>query len=302
MTLPPRSPWQQGLQGFDPGEPIDPQLLWGLALPLISRLQRCCSPSGPYPVLALQAPVGAGKSTLARQLQALAATVGLRLVVASIDDAYHAWPERQRRLAGNPFGVSRVPPGSHEPELLVAAITAWRQGGPLILPRFDKTLRQGQGDRSGWQRWDSADALLLEGWLVGYEPVGPARIAHWLEAHPDALSAAERAWLPRWDRALEAYQPLWRCCDSFWMLQPERASSVMRWRLQAEARQRRRDGQALATHEIQALVRASQASLPAGLYAPALEARAIAVARLDGRRRCRQVTLNQASLSSSLMG
>ena len=274
----------------------------GFAQPLISRLQRCCSQAGCYPVLGLQAPVGAGKSTLARQLQDLATTVGLRLAVASIDDAYHGWAERQRRLAGNPFGVNRVPPGSHDPELLVAAITAWREGGLLTVPRFDKTLRQGQGDRNGWQRWSDADALLLEGWLVGYQPVGEARLSRWLADHPEELNAAEQAWLHRWDQALADYQALWQCCDSFWMLQPERTSSVLRWRLQAEARQRRRGGQVLSSREIQALVRASQASLPAGLYGPALEARAMGIARLDGRRRCRQVTLNQASLSSSLMG
>jgi D-glycerate 3-kinase len=281
---------------------MNTNLLTGLAQPLIRRLQRRCSQPGRCPVLALQAPVGAGKSTLARQLQDLAATVGLRLAVASIDDAYHGWEERQRRLAGNPFGVNRVPPGSHDPDLLVAAITAWRKGGPLTLPRFDKNLRHGQGDRSGWQRCSNADALLLEGWLVGYEPVGQARLSRWLADHPDELNPAEQAWLPHWDQALAAYQTLWQCCDSFWMLQPERASSVLRWRLQAEARQRRSGGDSLTTQEIQALVRASQASLPAGLYGPALEARAMAIARLDGRRQCRQVTLNQASLSSSLMG
>ena len=281
---------------------MNAELLSGLALPLIRHLQRCCSQPGACPVLALQAPVAAGKSTLARQLQALAARVGLRLAVASIDDAYHGWEERQRRLAGNPFGVNRVPPGSHDPDLLVVAITTWREGGLLTLPRFDKTLRQGQGDRSGWQGCSNADALLLEGWLVGYEPVGQARLSGWLADHPDELNAAEQAWLPHWDQALAAYQTLWQCCDSFWMLQPERSSSVLRWRLQAEARQRRSGGDSLTTHEIKALVRASQASLPAGLYGPALEARAMAIVRLDGRRRCRQLTLNQASLSSSLMG
>jgi D-glycerate 3-kinase len=278
-------------------------LLHSLVPPMIDHLQqRCSEQPARRPVLALQAPVGAGKSTLAGQLQARAATVGLHLAVASIDDAYHSWSERQRRLAGNPFGVNRVPPGSHDPGLLVAAITSWRAGGPLVLPRFDKTLRQGQGDRSGWQPWPAADALLLEGWLVGYEPVGPAAISRWLADHPHDLDPAERAWLPRWDRALTEYQSLWNCCDSFWMLQPEHDSSVLRWRLQAEARQRRRGGQVLSASEIVALVRASQASLPAGLYSEALEERAVAIARLDGRRRCRQLTLNQSSLSSSLMG
>lgn len=302
MTSAWRQQWQQRLQGLDAALTIDATLLWGFALPLITRLQWCCSQPGQRPVLALQAPVGAGKSTLARQLQSLAAAVGLRLAVASIDDAYHTWTERQRRLAGNPFGVNRVPPGSHDPDLLVASISAWRAGDALMLPRFDKALRHGQGDRSGWQRWLDADALLLEGWLVGYEPVGQVAVSRWLDAQPTALSEAEKAWIPVWDQALLAYQPLWSCCDGFWMLQPEHPDRVLRWRLQAEAQQRRRGKQVLSMQEIRALVRASQASLPASLYAPALEAKAMGIARLDGRRRCRQISLDQASLSSSLMG
>ncbi|MFZ9228690.1 MAG: hypothetical protein ACO231_02785 [Prochlorococcaceae cyanobacterium] len=127
---------------------IDQQLLQGLALPLLHELERSCtSAAAARPVLALTAPVGAGKSTLARQLQQLAAARGIRLAVASIDDAYRPWPERAQLLAGNPFGVNRVPPGSHEPALLVEAIADWRQSGVLNLPRFDKTLRQGHGDR-----------------------------------------------------------------------------------------------------------------------------------------------------------
>lgn len=258
------------------------------------------------PVVALTAPVGAGKSTLARQLQDLAATSGLRLAVASIDDAYRRWPERQRRLAGNPFGVNRVPPGSHDPELLLQAIAHWRAGGELRLPRFDKTLRQGQGDRSGCSQ-QQADALLLEGWLVGYEPMGAAAVAAWLATGAVVapglapLSSSEQAWLPRWDRALVDYQPLWACCDSFWVLQPRHWSAVNRWRLQAEASQRRRSGQGLDAAAINNLVRATVASIPPGLYQPNLIARAAAVATLGGRRQCLDVQ-PQASLSSSLIG
>ena len=285
-----RQQWQHRLSGLTDAPAIDAPLLWGFALPLLTRLQRCCETAGSRPLIALQAPVGAGKSTLARQLQHLAAACDLRLVVASIDDAYHRWPTRQRRLAGNPFGVTRVPPGSHDPALLLRAIAAWQGGGALRLPRFDKALRHGQGDRSSWNRWPDADALLLEGWLVGYEPVGPDGISRWLAGQSSDLSEAEQAWLPHWDRALADYQPLWQCCDSVWSLQPQRWSSVLRWRLQAEARQRRRGEPALAATEIRALVRASLASLPAGLYGPALSARAMAIALLDGRRRCLEVT------------
>lgn len=283
----------------------DPHLLQGLARPLLNALEaRCAQQPDARPVLALTAPVGAGKSTLALQLQQLAARAGLRLAVASIDDAYRSWPDRQQRLAGNPFGVQRVPPGSHDPALLQSAITEWRHCGVLRLPRFDKTLNQGQGDRVA-PDLVQADALLLEGWLVGYEPCGSAAIASWLEQHnrtapADAgmkLSEAEQVWLPCWDQALAEYQGLWGCCNSFWVLQPQNWAMVRRWRLQAEARQRRRCGtaNALSADAVSRMVRATQASLPPGLYQPALLRRASGVATLDGRRRCLAVSSGDAS-------
>jgi len=273
---------------------IDQHLLQGLALPLVRELERCCTRAAAAPpVLALTAPVGAGKSTLARQLQQLAAARGIRLAVASIDDVYRRWPEREQLLSGNPFGVNRVPPGSHEPALLVEAIAAWRHSGVLNLPRFDKTLRQGHGDRLAPVA-QQADALLLEGWLVGYEPCGIDRINAWLASKQRlpsgavvaALSADEQAWLPRWDHALADYQELWRCCAGFWVLQPADWSAVLRWRLQAEARQRRTRGTAMDAAAIRRLVRATLASLPPDLYQPGLLRKARAVATLDQRRRC----------------
>lgn len=293
-----RQGWRQRLQHLPFAAELDAQLLWGLALPMLRSIEHSLEQNpSQRPVVALTAPVGAGKSTLAAQVQALAAALGLSLAVASIDDAYRSWPEREQRLAGNPFGVTRVPPGSHDPALLQQAIQRWRSGDVLQLPRFDKTLRSGLGDRAGTMPLQ-ADALLLEGWLVGYAPVGATALAHWL-ADPsrehDAvlrLSQEERAWLPHWDQELAAYQDLWACCDSFWVLQPSQWPSVLRWRLQAEARQRRRSGKALGAAAIRQMVRATLASLPPALYQPALLARASAVATLGRQRQCLAVTPN----------
>jgi D-glycerate 3-kinase len=111
--------------------------------------------AGQRAVIGLNGPVGAGKTTLCRGLQQRFAAAGIRLAVASIDDAYLPLAERQRAMAGNPFGVLRVPPGSHDPEALAAPIRTWRAAAEatLSLPRFDKTLQGGQGDRT--THWSS---------------------------------------------------------------------------------------------------------------------------------------------------
>lgn len=261
-------------------------------LPLLEQLRdwSCDARAGRrrLPLIGLNGPVGAGKSTLGRQLETLAPHFGLRLMVASIDDLYLGWPERGERLAGNPFGVSRVPPGSHDLPLLLEALTRWRQGGTLRLPRFDKTLAGGEGDRAGW-RDEVCDALVLEGWLMGCRPLSEACLDTvmnavraeseqagqttsgaseplWRGSEALPLQAAEWHWLPRWNRELERYQPLWQACDGLWLLRPLHWGLPRRWRFQAEAQQRRCGGGWLPAPKLDQLVRASLCSLPPCLY------------------------------------
>ncbi len=256
---------------MEPEGPSPPAAAAGLlervVQPLLVHLAGLQSrPDQRRPVLLLNGPVGAGKSTLVRQMASQAPAHGLRLAVASIDDAYLPLPERLSRLAGNPFGVTRVPPGSHDVDLLVDRIEAWRGGSSLRLPRFDKTLAAGQGDRCGDSE-ETADALVLEGWLMGCRPLGQDAVAAGLARLQDwDLSEAERNWLPRWDRELERYEPLWRIAAGIWVLRPRRWSLARRWRFQAEARQRRAGGAWLAPEELDRLVRSSLHSLPPPLY------------------------------------
>lgn len=282
---------------------IEPRLRELFAEPILQQLSLLVA-GGLRPVLGLNGPVGTGKTTLCRWLCEQASRRGLRLAVASIDDFYLPWPERQRQLAGNPFGVTRVPPGSHDTALLQHTLEDWQGGGPLRLPRFDKTLRGGEGDRSGLEELE-AEALVLEGWLVGCRPLGSELAARAsLHARDLKLTAAEWAWLPVWDRALEAYVPTWGRLAELDLLRPDDPSLPRRWRFQAEARQRHRGGAWLGAAALDNLVRASLRSLPPVLYQQPLEAAAARVAWLDGRRRCsRAIGPDQPSPdSSSLVG
>jgi D-glycerate 3-kinase len=234
-------------------------------------------------VIGLNGPVGAGKSTLARQLQHQALALDLNLAVASIDDAYLPWEQRLAAMAGNPFGVTRVPPGSHDPAALADPIQRWstRASDQLELPRFDKTLRAGAGDRiSPWA--GQADALLLEGWLLGCRPCPPAQLS---AALASIDSDAERRWLQRCNNALAAYEPLWDQFDQLLLLWPQRWTFPRRWRFQAEARQRRAGGGWMGAKALQALVDASLKSLPPEIYQQTALTQANWVRVLNSRRR-----------------
>ncbi len=245
--------------------------------------------AGQRAVIGLNGPVGAGKTTLCRELQQRFAAAGIRLAVASIDDAYLPLADRQRAMAGNPFGVLRVPPGSHDPEALAAPIRVWRAAAEatLSLPRFDKTLQGGQGDRT--TPWSGpADALLLEGWLLGCRPLEDSVLAAQLQRSDGPLAPlrpAERAWLQHCNGALAAYGPLWDLLDQWVVLWPQDWRLPRRWRFQAEAQQRRRGGAWLSPEQLNALVDSSLLSLPPALYQRPLLPRAAWVRLLDGRRR-----------------
>ena len=267
------------------GATDDPMLRWLL------RTCRHQIAAGRRPVLGLNGPVGAGKTTLSRQLQQGCAAAGVQVAVASIDDAYWPWPERRQRLVGNPFGVTRVPPGSHDPHALLAPIQRWRDAplspdtaaAALALPRFDKRLRGGAGDRiNDWQ--GQADVVLIEGWLIGCRPLAEAAIKR--SSIFSALDSRAQAWLLQCNRALADYQPLWAAIDGLMVLWPTSWDAPRRWRFQAEARQRRAGGGWMPAAELDQLIKASLESLPAELYQRPVLGMADWVRVLDRRRRC----------------
>lgn len=323
--------WQRRLAGADPGvvalvDRTDPVLRDAFALPLLNALAERVAGGGPRPLMLLNGPVGSGKSTLGRLLEALAPQAGVRLAVASIDDLYLPLDRRLAVLAGNPFGVSRVPPGSHDLPLLLQRLADWRARGVLLLPRFDKTLAGGRGERAPQAKGLAADALVLEGWLMGCRPLGEdalslltasGRIAGGCTDPGQglALTPQELQWLPRWNRELREYLPLWQMADGLWLLRPLNWTLPYRWRLQAEARQRRSGGGWMRAEEVRALVRATLASLPPPLYQDPLVGQGMVtssseadlplmgVVELDGRRRCRRPCAQpSASSASSAMG
>jgi D-glycerate 3-kinase len=157
----------------------------------------------------------------------LASQLQSRLDVAclSLDDLY--WP--QPRLQQHQRGL----PGSHDLPLLKQVLTNFRLNGTAFAPCFVKELAAGAGDRLG-ECLLAGDLLLLEGWCVGARGVP----------------------------ALQPYQAIWQQLDGLLLLRPPSFGRVMRWRLEAEAKQRRQGGGALPARLVAAMVRSFYQHLP----------------------------------------
>jgi D-glycerate 3-kinase len=128
--------------------------------------------------IGLSAPQGCGKTTLVNLLTGCFEAEGLVCAAVSFDDFYLTGAE-QDDLANanqsNPLLQVRGNAGTHDIELgantLRSLIT---RECNVPIPRYDKSARNGRGDRGDRSTWtvqtNSADVILLEGWMAGFEP------------------------------------------------------------------------------------------------------------------------------------
>jgi D-glycerate 3-kinase len=182
-------------------------------------------------LVGLQAPQGAGKTTMVSQVIARLPDLGLRGAGVSIDDFY--WPrDEQLRLAaahpGNPYLEHRGYPGTHDVELGATTLASLRglgSGGDTRVPVYDKSLHGGRGDRTPASLWRTVrgplDVVFVEGWMLGFAPV------------PDADLGDARLVAP--NRALAAYDRWHQQLDVFVSLRAIDPTSVLRWRVEAES-------------------------------------------------------------------
>ncbi|MEB3292610.1 MAG: glycerate kinase, partial [Synechococcales bacterium] len=102
---------------------------------------------------------------------------------------------------------------------------------PLQLPRLDKSLHQGAGDRSQPEPIDQADILLFEGWCVGVRPIAP-NLFH--NAPAPITTPADRTFAADMNQALAAYLPLWERLDRLIILHVPDYTLSIQWRQEAE--------------------------------------------------------------------
>ncbi len=267
------SHWQQR-GGFElarrvwPAEVKDEWLL-GVALPLLSQAESLLE-SGGRPLLGLSALPGCGKTTLCDWLVQASSELGWSIAFLSIDDFYWPGPELDRRMAGNPWGVPRAIPGSHDLELMATALDRWRETGVLYAPRFDKSLRQGRGDRSEWVR-STPDLVVFEGWFVGVHVSDEVSFDQNSTTEPlvaetiDSLELTTEELLYREQliRLIPDYVPIWNRIDKLWHLKSQSGTSSRLWKRQQVETQAKTTGVQVPQTAVQNFVRMIETVFPA---------------------------------------
>lgn len=201
-------------------------------------------------VVGLQAPQGAGKTTIGARVLAALPGLGLRATSVSIDDFYLTRTE-QLTLAkahpDNPYLEHRGYPGTHDIDLGARTLGALRELGAdrMHLPVYDKSQHGGRGDRAPESDWRDVagplDLVIVEGWMLGFEPVPESRL-------PDPRLAFP-------NQALASYARWYTHLDAFIVLRPLDWDYVVKWRVEAEENMKAQGKPGLSREAIEDYVR-----------------------------------------------
>jgi D-glycerate 3-kinase len=181
-------------------------------------------------VIGLQAPQGAGKTTLVTHLLRRLDARGFRAAGVSIDDFYLTRAEQLALAAahpGNPYLEHRGYPGTHDIALGVRTLSALqgsRTGANVRVPVYDKSAHGGRGDRAPESEWRPVegplDLVVVEGWMLGFTPVSEAALPEPQMVEPN--------------RKLARYAEWYALIDQWIVLRAAEPEFVLEWRVEAE--------------------------------------------------------------------
>ena len=220
---------------IDPPSAILP-MLWHYWLPLAQRLASQQEKIGRTFIQGLLGGQGTGKTTLGIVLNVLLQHLGKTLLSISLDDLYKTYADRQKLRDRRPELIWRGPPSTHDVDLGIQVLQQLRDrplgsSQPIEIPRFDKSLYKGAGDRTEPEISYDAEIVLLEGWFVGMRPLPISAFRNFV---PPILSESDREFALACNVNLYNYLPLWEYLDRLMMLVPEDNHYSLQWRIEAE--------------------------------------------------------------------
>ena len=236
---------------------------WSLSFPFFSLLENYINSINKPIIIGLSGLPGSGKSTLGFWIDSVARELSLDIKVISLDDFYLPSQEMDIALRGNPWNVPRGFPGSHSLDLLNQSLDDYLKTGVLNSPIFDKSLRHGKGDRSGWFKF-KAKVLILEGWFVGCEPVANLlKIDNFVfDKNNLSLSQFEKEYRALIQESLSEYSKIWRKFDRIWHLKATEFDNTILWKSQQESEMVKLKGTGLKGDKLTDFIRMIQTSIP----------------------------------------
>lgn len=207
-------------------------VLWDLWLPLSIKIASHRKGLGRPLIQGILGGQGTGKTTMCRVLGLILQQLGYNTLSLSLDDLYKPYSDRLVLTQQDPRLIWRGPPGTHDIDLGLQVLEQIRQGQSLVsVPRFDKSIYNGAGERTNPEIVKNIDIVLFEGWFVGVKPINDDVFNH----APTPISTDEDQRFARdMNRRLSDYLPLWERLDSLIVLYPTDYRCSMVWRKQAE--------------------------------------------------------------------
>ncbi len=236
---------------------------WSLTFPFFSLLENYINTINKPIIIGFSGLPGSGKSTLGLWVDSVARELSLDIKVISLDDFYLPAQEMDFAMKGNPWNVPRGFPGSHSLDLLHQALDVFLKTGILRSPTFDKSLRDGKGDRSGWRELKSK-ILILEGWFVGCEPVSDLNKIDSLSEDKFnlSLSQGEKDYRSLIQESLIKYSKIWKKFDKIWHLKSSHFNNTILWKTQQEEEMIKKRGSGLKGNNLTDFIRMIQSSIP----------------------------------------
>ena len=238
---------------------VNDDWIWGLALPLLSQAYTFNKNSLDRKIIGISALPGTGKTTLGRWLESISMKLKFKISVISIDDFYLPSKEMELALENNPWNVSRGFPGTHSIDLMKEKLLKWKNDGQLKVPVFDKSLRNGLGDRSHW-KYEAPDLLIIEGWFLGVKPL--ASHPKYTDEISPPLSSYESSYRDNIQKNLYHYVDIWNTIDQIWHLKPLKFEYMNKWKSNQEKRMFVKKGSSLKDNKLSDFLRMLNVAIP----------------------------------------